>query len=161
MDASPDPNDFEGLRAAMARIYDISTKGDYIEYELDSLQDLSAYLMTTGESGPVPAAQKKIEQLKESWSAAKKKKPVLTKTLKPLRDSHGARIEGEIKTFQGEVEAHKKVFEKESVFMYETGNLAAYERMDAMHIDLVDLEKGTQRFYELAVLFDFPLPSLG
>ena len=44
MDTTPEEGDFDGLRHAMACIFDVKTKSDAIEYELDNLADLATYL---------------------------------------------------------------------------------------------------------------------
>jgi len=156
MDIMPEPGDFEALRHAMACIFDVKTKADAIEFELDTLQDVGGYLANMGEAGPVTLANQKIAQLQESWAGAKKKTPALKKAIKPLIDAQGTRISDEIKAFEKEVTEAVKTFESEPVFMYDTGPDDSYVRIDEMHIDLCALEKQTLELFELATLFEFP-----
>lgn len=144
MDTIPEAGDseehFAALRHAMACIFDVKTKADAIEFELDTLQDITAYLTAQGEAGPVAAAAKKVAALQEAWSGAKKKTPALKKTIKPLIDTQAARISDEIRAFEGAVEKHLGGFSGEKVFAYDTGCDAAYLRIDEMHLEVSALE---------------------
>jgi dynein heavy chain len=98
----------------------------------------------------------KVATLQESFAGAKKKMPTLKKALRPLIDAQTARIQGEIKDFEAQVEQHLAGFKDERIFLYETGVNPSYERLDELHKDLLDIETAAAEFVELATLFDFP-----
>lgn len=155
METTPEDGDFEGLRHAMAQIFDVKTKSDAIEYELDNLADLATYLSMDNASAVQPSANK-VGTLQEMFGVAKKRMPVLKKALRPLIEGQSARIQGEITEFEAQVEGHLATFQKEPIFLYENGVNPSYERLDELHKDLLDIESAAAEFVELATLFDFP-----
>eukprot|EP00966_Prymnesium_polylepis_P231206 5350462-Prymnesium_polylepis.2 len=46
MENEPADGDFEALRSAMGGIYTISNKSDALEYDLDTLHEIAAYLQS-------------------------------------------------------------------------------------------------------------------
>ena len=62
MDIVPEAGDFDALRHAMACIYDVKTKSNAIEFELDTLHEITGYLLAAGEKS-VGAAEKKVRVL--------------------------------------------------------------------------------------------------
>lgn len=101
MASEPQENDFEGLRNAMGGIFTVSNKAEALEYNLDTLHEISSYLQAGGETSAVEVAAK-ASALHEQWLASKKAMPSLRKAIKPQIEQHGGRIKDEIAAFTDE-----------------------------------------------------------
>ena len=129
MDTMPEEGDFDGLRHAMDCLYRQDPCPTTSSTSSTCSQDLALPRGRECQRGDRVGLQDR-RQLQESFAGAKKKAPAMKKNLRPLIEAQGARIQGEIREFETKVEEHKKAFEQESIFQYETGCDAAYVQMD-------------------------------
>ena len=60
IDALPAEGDFDGLRRAMSCLYDLKNNAEAIEYELDSLAEIAAYLEADEPGGAAGAEVRRV-----------------------------------------------------------------------------------------------------
>eukprot|EP00965_Chrysotila_dentata_P136574 4516726-Pleurochrysis_carterae.AAC.1 len=84
----------------MSCLYEVKNHSAEIEYELDVLGEIGAYLSSIESAPAVGASLQRVTSMQEKWATAKKKYTILRKAIKPAMEVEAARVSDEAKEFE-------------------------------------------------------------
>eukprot|EP00965_Chrysotila_dentata_P180077 5946247-Pleurochrysis_carterae.AAC.2 len=147
--------DTAALHKVMRGLQGVRNNERQLEYTMDQLNDMLAY-MKSRSMGKTEPLQKKLDEVAEVFVTTARAAPQVKKQVKPVQDAEALRVLDSIRAFEEQLRKEQARLKAGKVFSSDVDYAAAYKLCQEEHLKLSELEIQMSKINDLAELFEFP-----